>query len=136
MFDLKAIRDNPSDFDAAMARRGLDAQSPAILKLDEERRGVQTELQKDQEMRNDISKQVGEIKKSGGDATQLMRDVAALKESMAALEEKERELGDALKEILSSLPNIMKDDVPDGKDESDNVEVRQWGTPKNPNGAN
>ena len=136
MFDLKYIRDNPSDFDAAMARRGLTAQSPAILKLDEERRGVQTELQVLQQERNEKSKEIGEIKKDGGDAQSAMDAVSGLKDKMGVLEEKERELGESLKEILSGLPNIMKDDVPDGADESENIEVRQWGTPKNPNGAN
>ena len=66
MFDLRYIRDNPSDFDAAMVRRGLDAQSPAILKLDEERRAVQTELQEVQSERNKKSKEIGKIKASGG----------------------------------------------------------------------
>lgn len=136
MFDLKAIRDNPSDFDAAMKRRGFDPQSPKILELDEARRAVQTELQTLQQERNEASKKIGEIKKSGGDAQEAMDAVSALKDKMGALEEKDRDLGEEVKTILSGLPNIMKEDVPDGADESENVEVRQWGEPKNPNGAN
>lgn len=136
MFDLKYIRENPQDFDAAMARRGLEAQSPAILKLDEERRAIQTELQTVQQARNEKSKEIGQIKSQGGDAQAIMDEVAGLKDKMAEMEEKERAVGDELKTLLSSLPNIMKDDVPDGKDEDDNVEVRVWGEPKNPNGAN
>ena len=134
MHDIKYIRENPNDFDAAMARRGLDGQSEAILKLDEERRGVQTELQRDQEMRNEISKQIGEIKKSGGDASQQMKDVAALKEGMSELEDKERALGEGLQNLLACLPNILATDVPDGADEDENVELRKWGEIKIPKG--
>ncbi len=126
MLDLKMIRDNASDFDAAMKRRGFEAQSPIILKLDEERRAVQTELQTIQQERNEKSKEIGKIKSQGGDAQEVMDTVSALKDKMNAMEEKERALGDSLKDILSSLPNIMKDDVPDGADEADNIEVRQW----------
>lgn len=136
MFDLKYIRENPSKFDAAMARRKLSAQSPKILELDEQRRGVQTELQTLQQARNEKSKEIGKIKGSGGDAQEAMDAVSAIKTQMSELEERDKSLGEELKTILSSLPNIMKDEVPDGADEDDNVEVRKWGTPKNPNGAN
>lgn len=135
MHDLKYIRENPSDFDAAMKRRKLEPQSPAILKMDEERRAVQTELQVLQQARNEKSKEIGEIKKSGGDADAIMKEVADIKDQMTALEEKEREVGERLTTLLSSLPNIVKDDVPDGADEDDNVEVHNWGEPKNPNGG-
>lgn len=136
MFDIKAIRDNPDAFDAAMARRGLGAQSPEILELDEQRRAVQTELQVIQAERNETSKQIGVIKKSGGDAQDAMDAVGLLKDKMAELEEQERAVAETLKTLLSSLPNIMKDDVPDGADEDDNVEIKTWGEPKMPNGAN
>ena len=129
MFDIKAIRDNPADFDTAMARRGLGPQSPDILKLDEERRGVQTELQVIQQERNEKSKEIGKIKGQGGDAQPIMDEVAALKGQMGELEERDRTLGESLRQHLAGLPNILADDVPDGVDESDNVEVRKWGEP-------
>ena len=136
MFDLRAIRENPSDFDAAMARRGLEAQSPKILELDEKRRAVQTQLQTLQQERNEKSKEIGKVKAAGGDAQEVMDAVSALKEKMTTLEEQDRAFGEELKTILSSLPNIMKDDVPEGADENDNVEIRVWGEPKNKFGAN
>lgn len=126
MHDLKMIRDNPEDFDKAMARRGFEAQSPAILALDEERRSVQTELQELQAKRNEESKKIGEIKKSGGDAQEAMDAVAALKTQMGELEEKERTVANSLNQHLAGLPNIMADDVPDGADEDENVEMRNW----------
>lgn len=126
MFDLKYIRENANNFDAAMARRGLEAQSPNILRMDEERRGILTELQTLQQARNEKSKEIGKIKSEGGDAQAIMDEVAAMKSQMAELEERERTVGESLNQHLSSLPNIMKDDVPEGADEDDNVEVRRW----------
>lgn len=130
MHDLRAIRDNPDAFDAAMKRRKLGPQSSDILKLDEERRAVQTTLQRHQSARNEKSREIGEIKKAGGDATEAMNYVATLKDEMSRLEEAERTIAESLNMHLSSLPNILFDDVPDGADENDNVEVRKVGEPK------
>jgi len=129
MHDINAIRKEPKNFDIAMARRGLQAQSPAILSLDEERRAVQTQLQTLQQERNSKSKEIGKIKSTGGDAQSIMDQVAAIKEQMSDLEVKERDLGAQLKEILSSLPNIMEADLPEGSDEDDNQEIHRWGEP-------
>lgn len=133
MHDIKALRDNPAAFDANWARRGLPPQTPAILELDEKRRKLQTELQTAQSRRNEASKEIGAVKSKGGDAADLMAEVANLKDRMAILEEQEREVAEKLNEILSALPNMIADDVPDGADENDNVEIRTFGTPKNPN---
>lgn len=130
MHDLRAIRENPAAFDAAMKRRKLEPQSPAILAMDEERRAIQTELQKLQAERNEKSKEIGEIKKSGGDAQAAMDHVAAIKSDMSVLEEKEKTIAESLNQHLAGLPNILFDDVADGKDENDNVEVRRVGEPK------
>lgn len=130
MFDIRAIRDEPEKFDAGWARRGLEPQTPAILQLDEERRAVQTELQELQAKRNEESKKIGEIKKSGGDAQEQMDAVAKIKDEMAALEEREGTLAESLNQHLAGLPNIMADDVPDGEDETENVELRKEGTIK------
>jgi len=128
MHDIRAIRDNPADFDAAMKRRGYEeSQSSVILALDEKRRGVQTELQVVQQERNEKSKEIGKIKSQGGDAQTIMDEVSALKDKMATMEESDRALGEELKSIMSGLPNIMKDDVPDGADEDENVEIKTWG---------
>ncbi|OFW88483.1 MAG: serine--tRNA ligase [Alphaproteobacteria bacterium RIFCSPHIGHO2_02_FULL_46_13] len=133
MHDIKALRDNPAAFDANWARRGLPPQTPAILELDEKLRKLQTELQTAQSRRNEASKEIGAVKSKGGDAAELMAEVANLKDRMAILEEQEREVAEKLNEILSALPNMIAGDVPDGADENDNVEIRTFGTPKNPN---
>lgn len=133
MHDIKAIRQDPAAFDKAMARRKLPQQSTALLKLDEERRSVQTELQSLQSERNEKSKQIGAIKGKGGDASALMDEVNALKNRMTELEERDRTLAEALNQHLASLPNVQALDIPDGDDEDHNVEVRKVGEPKRQN---
>jgi seryl-tRNA synthetase len=133
MHDIKAIRQDPAAFDKAMARRKLGPQSPALLKLDEERRAVQTELQTLQNTRNEKSKEIGHIKGKGGDASAIMEEVNALKDRMTQLEEQERTLAARLNEILSSLPNVQALDIPDGDGEEENVEIRKNGEPKRQN---
>lgn len=129
MHDIKLIRETPEALDKALARRSLPPASQQILKLDTERRAAQTAMQEAQARRNDLSKQVGEIKRTGGNADSLMQEVANLKDRMAELEVQEKELGTQLDAILSSTPNRPAADVPDGKDEHDNKEVRRIGTP-------
>ncbi|MDY0028794.1 MAG: serine--tRNA ligase [Pseudobdellovibrionaceae bacterium] len=135
MHDLKALRDNPEYYDKNWARRGLSPQTPAILALDESRRSLQTELQALQSRRNEASKEIGTVKSKGGDAQGLMDEVAAIKDKMVSLEEQERKVAEELTDLLSSIPNLLADDTPDGASEDDNVEVRRHGEPKNPNAS-
>lgn len=130
MHDLRAIRENPEAFDKNWARRGLSPQTPEILKLDEQRRAFQTEAQVLLQKRNELSKQIGQIKAQKGDADALMKQVAEIKEETARLEVSEAQLAEALNQILSSLPNQLAADVPDGADEDHNVEIRKHGEPK------
>jgi seryl-tRNA synthetase len=129
MHDLKAIRELPDTFDRGLARRGLPPQSPAILALDRDRRAAQTELQALQSRRNDASRQIGQAKAKREPADALVAEVAAIKDRMTALEAEDRRLGLELDGILAALPNIPADDVPDGADETANVETRRWGHP-------
>ncbi|MGB1360528.1 MAG: serine--tRNA ligase [Alphaproteobacteria bacterium] len=129
MHDLKFIRENPEQFDNEMARRGLDKQSPAILELDKERRDTQTEMQELQATRNAKSKEIGVMKANGqdADAEKIMQEVADMKDELQGLENKERELSEKLTYQLSTLPNIMYPDIPEGADEEDNELLRTVG---------
>ncbi|MDF2367297.1 serine--tRNA ligase [Sneathiella sp.] len=127
MLDLKWIRENPEAFDAAMKRRGLPPQSEGLLSLDADKRKIQTDMQDVQARRNAAAKEIGKAKASGGDADALIREVADLKGAAQELETRERDLQADLDAALSVLPNIMKDDVPDGASEDDNVELRRIG---------
>lgn len=135
MHDIRWIREAPEAFDRAMARRGLPPQAGPILALDERRRATQTELQQLQNRRNEASKEIGQAKRQGQDAQTLMDEVARIKERLAALEEEERRLSEGLNNLLSELPNAPAEDVPEGADETANVEIRRVGEPLRRNGA-
>ena len=129
MYDLKWIRENPKAFDDALAKRGLEPLSEAVLGLDGERRAHLQTLQEAQTRRNAASKQIGQAKASGdeAEAKRLMDETADLKERIQKGEDEERRLDEALKELLAGVPNMPFDDVPVGPDESANELVRSWG---------
>jgi seryl-tRNA synthetase len=129
MLDIKWIRENPAALDAALAKRGAEPQSEQLIALDEARRSHVGTLQALQERRNAASKDIGKAMAAKDQATadSLKAEVAKLKDELQAGEARERELDEALKHALSVLPNIPLDDVPVGKDESDNVEIRVSG---------
>ena len=132
MHDIRAIRDTPDAFDAALARRGLSAQSPAILALDEARRACILAAETAQADRNAASKLVGAAKAKGDDAEfeRLRALVAEKKDEIARLEEDAKAKDEELRSLLSALPNLPAADIPDGADEDDNVEISRWGTPR------
>ncbi len=130
MHDLRAIRDNPEAFDRGLSRRGLVPLSATVLGLDQQRRAAQTRMQEMQARRNEATKEIGLAKKEGRDAQPILDEMAQLKERLPQAEEEERRIGAELDDLLARLPNMPADDVPDGKDEHDNVEIRRWGEPK------
>ncbi len=129
MHDIRWIRDNAEAFDEALAVRGSDPQAAALVALDEDRRAVTTELQQAQTRRNEASKLIGQAKSKGEDADGLIAEVGALKARMQTLEAREGEISDTLNDRLSGIPNLPAVDVPPGKDEADNVEIRRVGEP-------
>ena len=131
MHDIKAIRDNPKAFDAGLAKRNLPPLADKVLELDEARRANLTALQEAQSRRNAASKEVGKAKgaKDEALAAKLMAEVANLKDILAAGEEVERGNDAAMQALLEVVPNLPRDDVPEGKDETGNKEVRKVGTP-------
>ena len=106
-----------------------------ILELDARRRAAQTTLQELQARRNEASKEIGKAKREGRDADALMAEVAGLKDRIQQTEEEERAAGATLDGFLVSLPNLPADDVPDGPDETANVELRRIGEPPRINTA-
>jgi seryl-tRNA synthetase len=131
MHDIRAIRENPELYEKAWAAKGSSGRVAEILALDEKLRGAQTALQNAQAERNEVSKKIGQAKaaKDEAQAQVLMAQVEALKATLDAQAAVERETAAALKAIVEGLPNIPAPDVPVGKDEDDNVEVRRWGEP-------
>ncbi|MCW8836676.1 MAG: serine--tRNA ligase, partial [Rhodospirillales bacterium] len=127
MFDIKFIRENPDLFDKGLARRGVKPMAEGLLSLDRTWRDAQTRAQEIQTRRNALSKEIGIAKSKGEDASSLMEEVSLSKQAQADLEESARKASEELNAVLATIPNIPADDVPEGPDESANVEVRQWG---------
>ena len=132
MHDIRSIRENPDAFRAGLARRGLNADDilKEIARLDNERRANIALVQKWQEDRNRKSKEIGLAKAAQDDArvAQLMQEVSRLKSDIAAAgAEVSDEASGKLKNRLAEIPNLPLDDVPDGKDASDNVERHHFG---------
>jgi seryl-tRNA synthetase len=133
VFDIKWIRDNADAFNAAMKRRGIADQFSAakLTELDEQRRVCLAVLQDAQSQRNTVSKEVGKAKAAKDDATaaKLMAEVQDLKGAIAAGEIEERRIDAEIKAALEVIPNLPREDVPFGADETGNKEVRRVGTP-------
>lgn len=127
MHDIRWIRENAEAFDAGLARRGLSASSPGILALDGENRRLTTELQALQTRRNEASRAIGALRSKGEDAGAMVAEIGGLKDRMAVLEDERQRVQDEIAALLEVLPNIPGDDVPNGEDENDNVELRAFG---------
>ena len=133
MHDIRALRETPEPYVKGWDAKGLSGSAlvAQILDLDGKLRAAQTAWQTAQAERNDSSKKIGAAKaaKDEGEAQRLMTLVADLKTKLDTQGEAETAAAQGLQDILASLPNIPAPDVPAGKDEHDNVEVRRWGTP-------
>ncbi len=130
MFDIKWIRENPDAFDAGLARRGLPPAAEGLIALDKKRRTAETRAQEIQTERNALSKQIGIAKSKGEDASAILAKVSQSKDAQAAAEAEAKEAEQVLEDALSGIPNLPAADVPDGADESANIEIRKWGEPK------
>lgn len=127
MHDINWIRSNPELFDQALARRKVDQVSTKILEIDELRRKEVTKLQQLQHIRKHASKGIGLGKdKSEFDKEGVRKERRKIEESKIVIDKHEKEL----QSILECLPNILADDVPDGEDENDAVEITRWGVPR------
>jgi seryl-tRNA synthetase len=129
MHDIRFIRENPEAFDRGLARRGLSGEAQRLIALYEKRREKILALETAQARRNAASKEIGEAKKNKDEekARKLLGEVATLKESIPAMEAEEKKASEELNAALAEIPNLPRDDVPDGKDANDNVERHHFG---------
>jgi seryl-tRNA synthetase len=133
MHDIKWIREHEEEFDRGLARRGLPPEAGKLIALDERRRAAIQKAEAAQARRNAASKEIGAAKKSNEEAAAqaLMAEVARLKTQIPALEAEEKLLSKQLDEALAQIPNLPLDEVPDGNDESANVEHHHFGAKRN-----
>ena len=133
MLDIKRIRQNPQELIDALKARNKDISLDTFLKEDEERRALMAEVEEKKALRNQTSKKIGLAKKNGAseeETAAIMREMRELGDVIDALDEKINELDAKMQQFLMSVPNIPNPRVPIGKDDSENVEVRRWGTPR------
>ncbi len=130
MHDLKWIRDNAAAFDEGLRRRGLSPMSAEILAADADLRRLQTEIQTWLTRRNEASRRIGALKGQGGEAEALKAEVGDLKERVRIGEDEAAALGEKIESQLATIPNLPLPDVPEGPDESANVELRRVGEPR------
>jgi len=131
MHDLRAIRENPEAFDAAIARRGLENRSNEILALDSERRSHVVNQQQFETERNAISKQIGEAKRAGRDTSAIEASGAELRDNISSSKAFAEAAAAKLHALLAELPNVLDPAVPDGRDETDNAEQKRAGNIRN-----
>ena len=129
MIDPKLLRQSADDVARNLARRGFDFDAAGYLALDEKRKALQVETESLRNERNASAKAIGQAKAKGEDAQPLLDAVKSLGERLDANEANLAEVLEALRDIELGLPNLLDEDVPDGADESANVEIRRWGEP-------
>ena len=133
MLDIKFVRENPDVVDKACeSRQNAHWDREKFFELDEERRSVIVEVERLQAERNAVSKEIGQLMREGkrDEAEAAKARVAANKERIAELDDKRDEVEQELFDLVAAIPNIPHESVPYGKDDSDNPEVRRWGTPR------
>src|SRR5690606_4410283 len=128
MIDPKLLRNNIEAVNLALAKRGVQLHVEEWASLEARRQEIQSKTETLQAERNAGAKQGSQIKKAGRDASEIMTRMSAIGDEIKAAEAALAELQAELEEKLLSIPNLPDEAVPEGKDESDNVEILKWGT--------
>jgi seryl-tRNA synthetase len=126
MLDLRFVREHGEQVRAGLARRGVTLDLTEFLSLDAKRRTAQQEIETLRRTRNEVSEEIGRLKKAGQPAEEKVAEMRSVGDTITALENSTREAEEAQRNILLTLPNIPHATVPDGKNENDNQELRRW----------
>src|SRR5687768_9230471 len=130
MLDIQILRKDLPAAVAALKRRHFDFDEAGFRALEEERRKLQSRTEELQGKRNTLSKQVGMLKGKGGDASAVLKEVAGIGDELKSNEGALAALQARLDEFLRRIPNMPRPEVPVGRSDADNAEVRRWGTPR------
>lgn len=130
MLDSKLLRTEPEKVAANLARRGFQLDVAKLQALEDQRKKWHVRVDELRNERNTNAKSVGKAKAQGQDIAPLLKQVEELGNQLAAAEVELNGVQAELDQLVQGLPNLLQDSVPDGKDETANVEVRRWGTPK------
>jgi seryl-tRNA synthetase len=131
MLDIKLIRENPEEIIRRLQTRGADFSIiREIVKWDEERRTLLTEVEAKKNFRNEASKKIGLLKREGKDTSEIMKEVGETNEQISDLDTKVAEIEDKILKIMNVLPNVPRETIKVGTTDADNKEVRKWGVPR------
>ncbi|MDR1915405.1 MAG: serine--tRNA ligase [Synergistaceae bacterium] len=131
MLDAKWIRENQDDVREILKKRNHTFDLDALLDLEARRRDVLVRVEELKSSRNEGSRKVGDVKRSGGDASALMEDMRVMGERIKELDQQLADIEESVQSLLLMMPNKLDSSVPVGHDESDNIEIRKWGEPGN-----
>lgn len=132
MLDIKVIRNDPEAVKKAIESRGsnMDRVIDEVLKCDEIRRKILAEVESMKSTQNSVSKKIPVMKKNGEDTTVVMSEMKELSDKICEKNKELSELEKKQRDLILTIPNIPNKDVPIGKDDSENVEIRRWGEPR------
>ena len=130
MLDIKILRQNPEIIKEALKNRNNDLDITPAIELDKQRREILAEVEQKKAKQNEISKKVPQMKKAGENTDELFKEMKELSNTIKADDEKVREIDEQLKDFMLKIPNIPNESCPIGTDDTENVELRKWGTPR------
>lgn len=130
MLDPKLLRNEPEAIAEKLSKRGFSVDVAQIKSLEEQRKVLQIETEQLQNERNIRSKNIGKAKAAGEDIAPLLAEVESFKTQLEEKKQALNEVQESFDNILHAMPNLLDDKVPDGQDESDNLEIRRWGEPR------
>lgn len=130
MLDIRRIRSNPEEVIKALGKRKGEFPIDKVLELDETRRNILVEVEEMKARQNSVSKEIPKLKKEGKDPAPIFAEMKELSDKIKELDVKVKEIDEDLRNILLQIPNTPNEAVIEGKDDTDNVEVRRFGEPK------
>lgn len=130
MLDIKILRTEPDKIREALKKRNNDLDISPAIELDAKRRELLTDVEQKKAKQNEISKQIPAMKKAGENTDQIFAEMKELSDEIKGLDDKVREIDEELRNFMLKIPNIPNPEVPVGKDDTENVELRKFGTPR------
>ena len=130
MLDIKRIRFNTEEVKEGLAKRGGNYDIDGLLKLDEEKRTILTEVEKMKARQNEVSKSIPAMKKEGKDVEPILKEMKSLSEIVSDLDKRVKEISAEIKQRLLEIPNVPFKDITLGESDADNKEIRKWGEPR------
>ena len=130
MLDIKILRQNPDKIREALKNRCSDLDITPAIELDKQRRDLLADVEQKKAKQNEISKKVPAMKKAGENTDEIFKEMKKLSSEIKADDEKVREIDEQLRSFMLKIPNIPNESCPIGKDDTENSEMRKWGTPR------